>query len=64
MHDRNAERPSSRLPSQQHLHGFTEQGLAEFDIAARPRLHCLAKTSRQGHRLCTFFDPDWMVHMT
>jgi hypothetical protein len=33
---------------EQRLHRLAEQGLPEFDVAAGSRLHCLAKTSRQG----------------
>jgi hypothetical protein len=49
MQERSAERPSSQLPSQQHLHGLSEQGPPVLDVAASPRLRRLAKASRQGH---------------
>ena len=41
--------PLLQIAVEQRLHRLAEQGLPEFSVAARPRLHCLSKTSCQGH---------------
>jgi hypothetical protein len=41
--------PLLQITIEQRLHRLGEQCLPEFDVAAGPRLHRLAKTSGQGH---------------